>query len=304
MLLAAGTETLFELSQLPRIISHFMIHRFVTIEATSRRRMEKLKEAISLEWGDIIPKFIFALLIAAVYSSVVPIVSGACALFFYVATKVYTHQALFVYAQPYEGGGKLMYQLNRSVLSVVYTTVNVFAVLLALKKERVTAIVFAIVMNALTFRVDREIKKKFITPGLTLALTNARMIDEQNKLDEDRVRQYREYRRAKITKRRKEAQSKFVESKTEKPSLLKVGRSSSILLGARNTDDSPIKSRPEVKRTRFNATADKSVAGKSIAALEDDSDSDDSMENDQDFYLYRQPELNKSIWETKPRSYM
>ena len=41
-------------------------------------------------------------------STVVPIVMGACALYFYVAAKVYTHQALFVYAQPYEGGGKLM----------------------------------------------------------------------------------------------------------------------------------------------------------------------------------------------------
>ena len=43
------------------------------------------------------------------YSTIVPFVTGSCAIFFYVATKVYTHQALFVYAQPYEGGGKLMY---------------------------------------------------------------------------------------------------------------------------------------------------------------------------------------------------
>ena len=38
-----------------------------------------------------------------VISTVVPIVMGACALYFYLAAKVYTHQALFVYAQPYEG---------------------------------------------------------------------------------------------------------------------------------------------------------------------------------------------------------
>jgi hypothetical protein len=45
-------------------------------------------------------------------STIVPFVTGSCAIFFYVASKVYTHQALFVYAQPYEGGGKLMYVVS------------------------------------------------------------------------------------------------------------------------------------------------------------------------------------------------
>jgi len=183
MLLSAGTETLFELAQIPRIVSHLILHRLITIEAASRRTIERLKAPISLEWGDVVPKFIFALLIATVYSAIVPIVTGTCAIFFYIAAKVYTHQALFVYAQPYEGGGKLMYQLNRSVFSIVYTTVNIFAILLALKKQNITAAPFFVVMNVLTFLVDRQIQKKFIKPGLTLALTNARHVDEQNKVN-------------------------------------------------------------------------------------------------------------------------
>ena len=161
MLIAAGTETLFELSQLPGIISHIVIYQFVTIKATSKRTRERMRAPISLEWGDTVPKFIFSLLIGTVYwyvsnyhfillkisnlfdfrvcmiddahnshfhfrlftltacSTQVPIVTGACAVFFYIAVKVYTHQALFIYAQPYEGGGKLMYQLNRSVFAIV-----------------------------------------------------------------------------------------------------------------------------------------------------------------------------------------
>ena len=74
------------------------------------------------------------------------------------------------------------YQLNRSVFSTVYTTVSIFAVLLGLKGFTVTAISFFFAMNIITFLVDRQIQKKFIKPGLTLALTNSRMIDEQNKV--------------------------------------------------------------------------------------------------------------------------
>ena len=56
---------------------------------------------------DLIENISFTTL-TGVSSTIVPFVTGSCAFFFYIASKVYTHQALFVYAQPYEGGGKLM----------------------------------------------------------------------------------------------------------------------------------------------------------------------------------------------------
>jgi hypothetical protein len=67
MIIAAGTETLFELAQLHRIVAHFFLHQFIKVEAASRRSLDKLRAPISLEWGDVVPKFIFALLVAAVY---------------------------------------------------------------------------------------------------------------------------------------------------------------------------------------------------------------------------------------------
>lgn len=65
--------------------------------------------------------------------------------------------------------------------------------------------------------------------------------------------------------------------------------------------DSP----PSIKRTRFQldeTTSSKFRPEKSHH--HDDVSDDDSMEDMQDFYLYRQPELNKALWETKPRAYM
>jgi hypothetical protein len=50
MLVAAGTEVLFELSQIPRMVYHFILHQIITVEASSKRALEKLKEPVSLEW--------------------------------------------------------------------------------------------------------------------------------------------------------------------------------------------------------------------------------------------------------------
>jgi hypothetical protein len=44
--------------------------------------------------------------------------------------------------------------------------------------------------------------------------------------------------------------------------------------------------------------------GSKIRRGKEDFSDDESVEDDQDFYLYRQPELNKAMWETKPRPYM
>lgn len=64
---------------------------------------------------------------------------------------------------------------------------TIFSVLLGLKRLNVAAIFFFFIMNIFTFLVDRQITKKFIKPGLTLALTNSRIIDEQNKVSLENV---------------------------------------------------------------------------------------------------------------------
>lgn len=36
-----------------------------------------------------------------------PVMLGACSFFFWVATKVHTHNALFIYCEPFSGGGMI-----------------------------------------------------------------------------------------------------------------------------------------------------------------------------------------------------
>ena len=133
MIVATGTETLWELAQMPQMMKYFVIYRYITVEAKSKRYLERLERAEQFEWGHEVPQFIFSLLVGAVYCINVPLVIGICAAYFYVATKVYTHQALFVYAQRYEGGGKLMYYLNRTTFTIVYIAATIFSINLGLR---------------------------------------------------------------------------------------------------------------------------------------------------------------------------
>jgi len=286
--------------------------------------LDKLKVPESLEWGETIPPFIFGLLIAMVYSTLVPIVTGVCAVYFYLATKVYTHQTLFVYAQPYEGGGVIMYQLNRSIFTIIYISIVVFSVLFSLKKERITGLVFGILMITITMLVDIKIRKDFVKPSITLALTNARIIDEENARCQELSRKYQEYRVAKREMKRKEVRNNLANSAVTSNGKFKhdmdgditfhgeiedVGKSympSSLKVGTKSKNSSNAPSSSLSGRVRFRKTPSQ-VEGSSdkLSPLTLDScnSSGDAFNNDESFYLYRQPQLNKELWETRPRPY-
>jgi hypothetical protein len=48
---------------MPNMILHFLIHQVVTLEAKSKRALEKLEEAKAFEWGTVVPPFIFAFMV-------------------------------------------------------------------------------------------------------------------------------------------------------------------------------------------------------------------------------------------------
>lgn len=73
-----------------------------------------------------------------------PVMLGACSFFFWVATKVHTHNALFIYCQPFEGGGKIFYYWNRIVFVILYSSILIFFGILAFKQFAKTAITFVI----------------------------------------------------------------------------------------------------------------------------------------------------------------
>jgi hypothetical protein len=158
----------------------------------------------------------------------VPFILGVCALYFYLTTKVYTHQALYVYVQPYEGGGKLMYLLNRTLFIILYFSIFMVGMMLALKEGAYQAPFFFFPMITATAFCDYLIHTKFVAPSIALNLTNARIIDNEERM---RLRHIK-------------------------------------------------------KRQRRTPNED-----------------DDDDEPMSDEYIFRQPQLNKRRWETKPQPY-
>ncbi len=116
----------------------------------------------------------------------------------------------------------------------------------------------------------------------------------------ERERQYEEYKRAKL-KRQKEAsdaaKNLHMKNYNEVSSKLLPPSHGRPPLGNNNVD-----SLARVKKTRFQLSDD---AKNRIRRSQAEEFSDDEYEDEVgDLYLYRQPELNKVLWETKPRPYL
>lgn len=118
-------------------------------------------------------------MIAMVYAFMAPVMLGVCAIFFWTATKVHTHNALFVYCQRCEGGGKLFYYWNRVVFITLYTSIIVFAGILGLKGFTTQGVALFFVMTLGTYCFDASVKNTFVVNSLHLPISIARIHDEE-----------------------------------------------------------------------------------------------------------------------------
>ena len=74
--------------------------------------------------------------------------------------------------------------MNRSIFGIVYLSICFFAAILTLKESGIApAVGFFILMMIITYVVDTWITTTFVNPSITLALTNARIIDEETKVN-------------------------------------------------------------------------------------------------------------------------
>lgn len=134
----------------------------------------------------------------------------------------------------------------------------------------------------------------FVTLSFTYPFLNFNDVQ----LNQKREQQYQEYLKAKV-KRQKEASeaAKNLHMKSYKEVSNKL-----LPNVPPHDDDDGYAGRSKVKRTRFELPNSNQLR-KRRGYSEDFSDDEvDDVQGD-DLYLYRQPELNKVLWETKPRPY-
>jgi hypothetical protein len=206
----------------------------------------------------------------------------------------------------------------------MYISITIFSINLGLREAAIQAPSFFVIMNVLTFLIDRKISKQFVQPSTTLALTNSRLIDEENKRKDERLQRYKEYKAAKAEKKAAAARARKQEkagkvtagsgketsgSVADQSAMLNIPPKPATSVGHKSMQMPVLRENtPEQLRQRRAAKIASESKGNNMMAYagaggEGGADSDEESTGGVDFYLYRQPQLNKSLWETKPRPY-
>jgi len=278
------------LSQIVRNILHFFSMIFVKPEARSKRSLQRLDQPVYIAYGNICPPFLFPFLTAILFSVLVPLASGMASINFYLNAKIYTHQALFVYTQPYESGGNMMYKFTTSLFVTLYLGIFVLAFYMSVNQAIAPSAVFSLATSVATVQTHRMILAKFIWPSQVQPYTFARLIDEENQ-------------KKKLNKSREAA----------------VGEERRTRLYSQETDDEKIWPRMDIRKqkgTTFSLTKNEGMEEQQDDKLERDIDDGTcrllrryssrfvpGLVEEQEFFAYRQPELNKTLWETEPQPY-
>lgn len=272
-----GTGTSFNLSQLWAVLYWLIVKGVVTEEAMSERKLERQRVPADYIFGRFCAEHIYILMISMVYSSIVPIVMGACSLYFFVASKIYTHQCLYVFSQKYEGGGKVFYSINRVVFVIIYASVIIFATVMLLKEMFVLAGIFLFGMLAITYVVDSEIKRRFSKTSKKLPLTRARIIDEEY---ENLIENEEQIIVPLSTKHLNEPTSPRLD----------------IPASFAGEDRRKLLTKQATAARKYNASIGMGIGLPGLCGHEEDVEK-------LDHYLYRQPDLHEQTWELEPRPY-
>lgn len=301
MIVGAGPEALFELSQMLKIVSSFFILRFVTVEAKSQRSLENFEETEQVAFGELVPNFIFAFMSACIYFALAPIVNFAVAIYFIVNYKVFHHQALFVYAQKHDGGGRIMYLLNRMIFVTLYVSIVIFFSILSLKGAHAQATTFFYSMALLTLVMDLKIQQTFVQPSATLALLKAREIDEQTKVGFELTQSFWIF----------PIKLYFICASLLSMVLFNLTRCAKCLIsilqlrierGEKFRLFKEAEKKEEKPSSRLNRLPFLGESKSGLSHGVSETEKNENAEHDSQ-YLFRQPFLDKLTWETKPRPY-
>jgi len=183
--------------------------------------------------------------------------------------------------------------LNRTILTSLYVGIGIFSTTLALKSMKAASPAFLVIMSTLTFYVDFKIHKTFVAPSETLALIQAREIDEK-----DRKKKFRVQRPSKkkmlVKNVSEEASTGFEAANTNSSEGDACSNAQSIVKSEQTLHEKPSNEVwDRLKRSQLMDRLRRAISAKFLGG---------NNEND-DFFIYRQPHLNKSIWETEPRPY-
>lgn len=295
---AGGMSTFFFMSQLHNVAEYWFVHGIITEEAVSQRKLDEMNGKVKvLHKQELVPMFLFIFIIGTLYGGIAPLTSVFVAMYFRSAYKVFKYMALFIYGKMYENGGQLWYYLSTIIFVILYLVVLIVVGYLSLHGTSAMAGILA-VMVLIIAATQMHIHRTFVAPSRTLSLAKARIIDDAKEVHSRRH------------KRTVSGSSLRLESEIEDSSNdRRAGNDlmQSLLDNAAN--DVEVETAEVSGDAYDSAESDtrRAIADKRMQERYRDQDSVSDVTNEyvgvNDFFIYRQPSLNRATWELSPRPY-
>ena len=294
ILVAGGLQIFVRLSQTHNVFVFWFTLKVTKEEAASQRKLDSMRTTVpKFHLDEFIPLFLFIFMISFLYGWIAPISNVFVACFFKCAYKAFKYMTLYIYGNDYEGGGFLFYTITGILFFLLYCSIILLAGYFSLFGHGAMAGVSSILIF-ITIGVQRGINKTFKEPSQTLALTKALEFDSSRSSARDRA--LKEYLRA------KSFLEEYENGATHRPGTGAGDDELAHLLSLQGGGDGA-----EESQTSNSDDVRNAVARIERRYRDDDCMSDLTGDTDDgpaaDFFIYRQPSLNRATWETVPRSY-
>lgn len=340
VIVTGGMQIFVRFSQIHNLMLHWFMQKITTEEAMSQRRLDAFKNHIkAFHLDEFIPLFVFIFMVGALYGALAPLAGLFVAAFFILAYKVFKYMNLFVYGKRYEGGGFLFYTLSNIIFFVVYMIVVIIAAFFSLHGSGVLAGVFCLLLF-ITYYVQRDIHRTFVVPSRTLSLSKARAFDadrrdrqsgrEQNMAElrrlQKRVEELKKWRSSSEDGKATAVVAEEEEAEDDRENSVirylhhdnfaaELDRNNTQSVGLSDSERSSHSTRRQValgSATDSELGLDEEEHRRRLMnrfqpRYQEDAVSDLSTSESNgpgsDFFIYRQPSLNRATWELAPRPY-
>lgn len=312
VLVAGGLQIFLRISQVHNIFLFWFTKRITKEEAVSLRKLDFLRVSVKkFHLDEFIPLFLFVFMISILYGWIAPLSNLFVALFFKSAFKVFKYMTLYIYGNDYEGGGFLFYQLTDLVFLLLYGLIILLTGYFSLFGSAAMAGVFSLLLFV-TIATHRVMIKAFTKPSETLALTKALEFDTSETSPRDRA--LKEFFRAKAFLEENEDDNDYRrEMQRLMPSSGESVDNMSMSSQSRYRGDRSVSGRRNSLQSEVGTEAGSVDVRESLKrfarryededAMSDITGATDDKGSSRDFFIYRQPSLNRSTWETMPRPY-
>lgn len=296
VLITGGMSTFYFMSQLHNVAEYWFIHGFITEEAISQRKLDQMNGRVKVfHKQELVPLFLFIFIIGALYGAIAPVASVFVILFFRSAYKVFKYMALFIYGKTYENGGQLFYSLSTILFFILYLAVLIIVGYLSLYGTSAMSGLFA-VMLLIILVTQIHVQRTFVVPSRTLSLAKARIIDDAKGAYQQKHDNVGNYLSANSGQDREKGRHR------RSSSLLQ-----SLLDNAADDIDEDTAEISMDSNDTLGSESRRALADRRMQERYREQDSLSDVTDDDaraiDFFIYRQPSLNRVTWEISPRPY-